>query len=51
MQARVVLIFKTMYIYTYKKKILYAKLIYYNYPNENFEHLSLRTTKFWVQQK
>ena len=33
------------------KKILYAKLTYYDYLNKNFEHLDLRITKFWVQQK
>ena len=39
------------YTYTFAKKILYAKLIYCDYPNKNFEHFDLRITKIWVQQK
>ena len=42
---------KKMCIYTLTKNILYAKLIYYDHLNKNFEHLDLRITKIWVQQK
>ena len=40
-----------IYIYIFPKKILYAKLIYCDHPNKNVEHLDLRITKIWVQQK
>ena len=40
-----------IYIYTFAKKILYAKLIYCDHPNKNVEHPDLRITKIWVQQK
>ena len=40
--------FQKKCIYTLTRKILYTKLTYCNYPNENFEHLDLRITKFWV---
>ena len=36
---------KTIYIYTCKK-ILYAKLIYFDHPNKNVEHPNLKITKF-----
>jgi len=39
-----------MYTYTCQKK-LYAKLTYCDHPNTNVEHLDLRITKIWVQQK
>ena len=39
------------YIYTLAKKILYAKLTYYDYHNKIFEQIDLRITKIWVQQK
>ena len=35
-------------IYTLAKKILYAKLTYYDYLNKNLELLDLRITKIWV---
>ena len=38
-------------IYTLVKKMLYAKLTYYDYLNKNFEHPNLKITKIWVQQK
>ena len=38
-------------IYTLVKKILYAKLTYYNHPNKNVEYPNLRIIKIWVQQK
>ena len=38
-------------MYTLAKKILYAKITYCDYPNKIFEHLDLRITKIWVQQK
>ena len=41
---------KKMYIYTLTKNILYAKLIYCDHLNKNFEHLDLKITKIWVQQ-
>ena len=37
--------------HTLAKKILYAKLTYWDYFNKNFEHPDLRITKIWVQQK
>ena len=38
-------------IYTLVKKLLYVKLTYCDHPNKNIEHLDLRITKSWVQQK
>ena len=32
--------------HTLAKKILYAKLTYFDYLNKNFEHLNFRITKF-----
>ena len=37
-------------MYTFAKKILYAKLIYCDYHNKNFEHFDLRITKIWVKK-
>ena len=38
---------KNVYIHL-PKKILYAKITYYDYPNKNVKHLDLRITKIWV---
>lgn len=38
-------------IYTLAKNILYAKLTYCHHSIKNYEHLDLRITKMWVQQK
>ena len=42
---------KKMHIYTCQKKIFYVKLTYCDHLNKNVEHLDLRITKSWVQQK
>jgi len=38
-------------IKTFLKKILYAKLTYYDYSNKNVKHPDLKITKIWVKQK
>ena len=41
-----------MYIYIYlPKKILFAKLIYFDHPNINVEHSDLKITKILAQSK
>ena len=37
-----------IYIYIFQKKLLYAKITYYDHPNKNFEYLDLRITKFLI---
>ena len=48
---RTTLTCKKICIYILVKKILYAKLIYCDYPNKNVKHPDLKITKIWVQQK
>ena len=53
MQARVVTgppWFAKKCIYTFVKKILYAKPTYCDQSNKNVEHPDLRITKIWVQK-
>ena len=38
-------------IYTLAKKLLYVKLTYCDHLNKNIEHIDLKITKSWVQQK